>query len=55
VVRIGLGITEKPALPPRFRIGALVDGLQPGIDPDKMTELADELEATEFARLQRGG
>jgi hypothetical protein len=44
-LRTGLGLTEKPVESPRFRIRAFVDGLQPGIDPEKMNQLADELEA----------
>ena len=40
--------------PPPFKIRAFVDGLQPGIDPDKMNQLVDELEAEEFARKSRG-
>ena len=52
-LRIGLGMTEKPVEPPEFRIRAFVAGLQPGIDPDKMNQLLDELEAGEFARKHR--
>lgn len=53
-LRIGLGMTEKPVAPPPFKIRAFVAGLQPGIDPDKMNQLLDELEAGEFARKNRG-
>ena len=53
-LRTGLGLTEKPVEPPRFRIRAFVDGLQPGIDPEKMNQLADELEAEELARKHAG-
>lgn len=53
-LRIGLGMVEKPMAPPPFKIRAVVDGLQPGIDPDRMNQLLDELEAEEFARKQRG-
>jgi len=42
-LRIGLGMTEAPVEPPRFRIRAFLDGLQPGIDPDKLNQLLDEL------------
>ena len=52
--RAGLGRTEKPKPPAKFRIRAFVDGLQPGIDPDKMNRLADELEAEELSRKHRG-
>ena len=51
-LRIGLGLTEKPLEPP-FKIRAFVSGLQPGIDPEKMNQLLDELEVEEFARKQR--
>jgi hypothetical protein len=53
-LRIGLGMTEKPVVPPPFRIHAFVAGLQPGLDPDKMNQLLDELEAGEFARQHPG-
>ena len=43
--RTGPGMIEKPVHPPKLRIRAFVDGLQPGIDPDKMNRLADKLEA----------
>lgn len=49
-LRIGLGAEEKPSPPSRFRISAFVDGLQPGIDPDRMNQLADEMEAAAVAR-----
>lgn len=35
---------EEPLLPPPFRIRAFVNGLQPGINPDKMNQLLDEAE-----------
>jgi hypothetical protein len=53
-LRIGLGLTEKPVEPSRFRIRSYVDGLQPGIDPEKMNQLADEIEAEELARKHAG-
>jgi hypothetical protein len=52
-LRIGLGMTGKPTKPPRFKIRAFVDGLRPGIDPDKMNQFLDELESEEFARKHR--
>ncbi|MEA2562685.1 MAG: hypothetical protein QOH06_4189 [Acidobacteriota bacterium] len=39
---------------PRFQIRAFVDGLQPGIDPDKMNQLLDQLEVEDIARKLRG-
>ncbi len=53
-LRIGLGMVGKPAEPRKFRIRAFVNGLQPGIDPDRMNQLADQLEAEEGARKHRG-
>ena len=38
--------------PDDHRIRAFVDGLQPGIDPEKMNQLADELEAEELAGIR---
>ncbi len=40
--------------PPRFQIRAFVDGLQPGIDPEKMNQLSGQLEAEDIARKLRG-
>lgn len=37
-LRIGLGLAEKPVKPRRFKIRAFVEGLQPGIDPDRMNQ-----------------
>jgi hypothetical protein len=53
-LRTGLGMTEKPVEPSPFRIRALADGLQPGIDPERMNQLADEIEAEELARKHAG-
>lgn len=53
-LRTGLGLTENPVEPSPFRIRAFVDGLQPGIDPEKMTQLADEIETEELARKHAG-
>jgi hypothetical protein len=44
-LRIGLGLAERPSEPARFKIRAFVDGLQSGIEPDKMNQLLDELNA----------
>lgn len=52
-LRMGLGMVEKPPKPPRFKIRAFVDGLQPGIDPDRMNQLLDDLEAEEYVRKHR--
>lgn len=53
-LRIGLGMANKPVKPPKFQIRAFVNGLQPGIDHDKMNQLLDQLEAEEFLRKQQG-
>lgn len=52
-LRIGLGMTGKSIEPPPFQIRSFVNGLQPGIDPDKMNQLLDQLEAEEFVRKSR--
>lgn len=54
VLRIGLGLAEESVEPSQFRIRAFVDGLQPGIDPEKMNQIADETEAEELARKRCG-
>ena len=52
-LRIGLGMTDKPARPKRFRVQPHPFGFRPGIDPDRLNQLADELEASESARKLR--
>lgn len=52
-LRIGLGMSGKPIEPPPFQIRSFVKGFQPGIDPDKMNQLLDQLEAEEFVRKSR--
>lgn len=51
-LRIGLGVSSKPVSPPPFRVRSFVSGLRPGIDPDKMNQLVDELEAESYVREQ---
>ncbi len=53
-LRIGLGMADKLGKPRPFKIRAFVDGLEPGIDPDKMNQLLDELETLEIARKHSG-
>jgi hypothetical protein len=53
-LRVGLGLAEKPVAPPPFKIRSFVEGLQPGINPNKMNQLLDELESEEFVRKYRG-
>jgi hypothetical protein len=52
-LRVGLGLADSLGPPPPFRIRAFVDGLQPGIDPDKMNHLLDSLEDEETIRKHR--
>jgi hypothetical protein len=53
ILRAGLEVAEKPVAPTPFRIRSFVDGVRPGIDPDKMNQLLDELDAEGFARTHR--
>jgi hypothetical protein len=46
-LRIGLGVMENPVQPAPFKIRAFVAGLKSGIDPHKMNQLLDELDARE--------
>ena len=52
-LRHGLGMSGKPPRPKPFRVEAHDFGLRPGIDRDRMNQLADELEAEETARKLR--
>ena len=53
-LRLGLGARTKPARAPRFRVEPHAFGFKPGIDTDRLNQLADELEAEEAAlRLAR--
>ena len=42
-LRAGLGLERRAKKPP-FRVQAHSSGFMPGIDPDKLNKLADELE-----------
>lgn len=48
VLRRGFGESSEPQAP--FRVEAHDFGLLPGIDPDRMNQLVDEMEAMEVAR-----
>ncbi|MBI4905005.1 MAG: hypothetical protein HY820_15310 [Acidobacteria bacterium] len=48
-LRAGLAGAAAPP-PKRFRVKAHALGLKPGIDPDKLNQLVDEIEAEEYAR-----
>lgn len=44
-LRRGLELRRKPTRSPRFRVEPHSLGLRPGIDPDRINQLVDELEA----------
>jgi hypothetical protein len=52
VIRLGLRASSAPGPRAPFRVRARRLGLQPGIDPDKLGQLADELETQAFAAQQ---
>lgn len=49
-LRVGLGMTDKPAVPAPFKVEPHDLGFRPGVDLDRLNQLADELEAEEAAR-----
>ena len=49
-LRLGLGMAGKPARPKRFEVRPHAFGFKPGIDLDRVNQLADELESEETAR-----
>ena len=49
-IRFGLGLAGKRPRGPRFKVEPHAFGLRPGIDPDRLNQLVDELEAEETAR-----
>ena len=49
-LRVGLGMTDKPVRPKAFRVEPHAFGFRPGVDLDRLNQLADELEAEESAR-----
>lgn len=53
-LRHGLAKSATPPVLPRFRIRAhACGGFQPGVDPAKLGQLADDLEAEESLRRNR--
>jgi len=52
-LRLGLGLGDKATTPPPFEVEPHDFGFKPGIDLDRMNQLADELEAEEVARKLR--
>jgi len=49
-LRHGLGLTAQPVQPRPFKVRPHTFGFKPGIDPDRLNQLVDELEADEQAR-----
>ena len=49
-LRVGLGMTDKPVEPPAFQVQPHEFGVRPGVDLDRMNQLADELEAEESGK-----
>jgi hypothetical protein len=52
-LRAGLGLAGKPTRPERFEVEPHAFGIRPGIDLDRMNQLADELEVEETAAKAR--
>ena len=48
--RFGLGLRDKPARAPLFKVEPHAFGFRPGFDTDRLNQLVDEMEADEFAR-----
>lgn len=53
-LRLGLGARTKSASAPRFKVQPHAFGFKPGVDTDRLNQLADELEAEEVARRLAG-
>lgn len=53
VLRRGFGLARSSAQPAPFKVGVFVEGLRPGIDPDKPSRVLDEMDVEESIR-QRG-
>jgi hypothetical protein len=53
-LRLGLGLSTKQPKARRFVVEPHPLGVKPGIDLDRVNQLADELEAEEAARSLRG-
>ena len=52
-LRLGLALSGKPPRAPRFEVQPHPFGFKPGIDLDRLNQLADELEVEEAARRLR--
>ena len=53
-LRVGPGIRGKSPQVARYRVQLRALGFRPGVDPGRLNQLADELEADEFARRFAG-
>ena len=53
-LRKGMGLSPSPSVPP-YRVKPHSSDFLPGIDPAKLNQLADELEASEFLRKTSAG
>jgi len=49
-LRLGLGLSGKPARVPRFEVRPHAFGFKPGVDLDRINQLVDELASDEAAR-----
>jgi len=49
-LRIGLGNRSKPPRAARYQVEPHAFGFKPGVDVDRLNQLADELEAEEIGR-----
>jgi hypothetical protein len=49
-LRLGLGMAGRPPRAPRFEVRAHDFAFRPGVDQDRLNQLADELEAEEARR-----
>ena len=49
-LRLGLGLTGRQPRASRFSVEPHALGLRPGIDPDRLNQLVDELEVEAVAR-----
>jgi hypothetical protein len=49
-LRRGLRLGGRPRRPPRFQVQPQALGLRPGVDPDRINQLVDELETEEARR-----
>jgi len=52
-LRLGLGLSGKPRSAPRFKVEPHAFGFRPGIDPDRLNQLVDEMDTEEAARRLR--